>query len=116
MFTSPKVYVLAVPCPLSFMLFVILAMIMKYIYLSIYSTSPCQPRQTPSSSPRAAPLSPDQQPAAIINNSIITDITDLFLLTALAAWHAISVGSEAGRGCRRITEVQRQRPPPPTCH
>ena len=35
MFTSPKVYVLAVPCPLSFMLFVILAMIMKYIYLSI---------------------------------------------------------------------------------
>ena len=34
-FTCPKVYVLAVPCPLSFMLFVILAMIMKYIYLSI---------------------------------------------------------------------------------
>ena len=42
MFTSPKVYVLAVPCPLSFMLFVILAMIMKYIYLSIYLSLPHQ--------------------------------------------------------------------------
>ena len=30
------VYVLAVPCPLGFMLLEILAMIMKYIYLSIY--------------------------------------------------------------------------------
>ena len=34
--SPPKDYVLlAVPCPLGFMLFVILAMIMKYIYLSI---------------------------------------------------------------------------------
>ena len=37
------VYVLAVPCPLGFMLLEILAMIMKYIYLSIYHAHCCAP-------------------------------------------------------------------------